>query len=281
MKQVLFAVAVLAVIGGCRQLNYQKNKAGLLYKIFPAKERGDSLKANDLIKYSYTFITKDAKGKDTIFAQSAERGVNYGKVDTSTDVRALLSPAAPFSYARVGDSIELIVSIDSLAKQNLIQYNGVFRKGNNIIARMHILKKFKDEKEMSDDRQKEMEAAMAREQEKEKAQQKAEIDSLKKSGTLDKQNKEVEDFLAKKNITATKTPLGEYVMIEKPGSDTAVEDGKYITIKYTGKRLDTDSTFESNQFTVKLGKQPLIPGFEDGLRAFKQGGKGAIYIPGY
>jgi len=42
-----------------------------------------------------------------------------------------------------------------------------------------------------------------------------------------------------------------------------------------------DSTFDANQFTVKLGEQPFIRGFEDGLRQFKQGGKGTIYIPGY
>ena len=279
MKKLLFAVAALAGIAmGCKQLNYEKNKAGLLYKIFPGKERGDSLKPNDLVKYTFAFSTKNSKGKDTVFATSADKIPAYGKVDTSE--AAQLSPVAPFIKARVGDSIELMVSIDSLAKQPGFQYNELFIKGHSIIARMRILKKFKDENELNEDRQKEIEIAMKRQEEKDKVEIEASV-------------KEVEKYLADKGIkNAQKTKTGAYVVVETPGDQTTKADsGKIATMKYKGYLMtDEKKVFDNNMdstapnyhkdpFTFPVGGHQVIKAWDEAIPYFGKGGKGKIYVP--
>src|SRR5258705_9792018 len=65
------------------------------------------------------------------------------------------------------------------------------------------------------------------------------------------------------------------------GTGPLAADGKYVNIKYTGKHLDTDSTFQSSSYAFQLGKASVIKGWDEGLKLFKQGGKGTLYIPGF
>ncbi|HEX7847962.1 MAG TPA: FKBP-type peptidyl-prolyl cis-trans isomerase, partial [Chitinophagaceae bacterium] len=50
---------------------------------------------------------------------------------------------------------------------------------------------------------------------------------------------------------------------------------------YTGKVIDTDSTFESGVYPFQLGTSSAIRGWDEGIPLFKQGGKGTLFIPGF
>jgi len=72
------------------------------------------------------------------------------------------------------------------------------------------------------------------------------------------------------------------------GDGPSVDSGKQVSVLYTGKALPSGKVFESNvntpgakpiQFVV--GKRSIIEGWDDGLRLFKKGGKGTLYIPAF
>jgi FKBP-type peptidyl-prolyl cis-trans isomerase len=102
-----------------------------------------------------------------------------------------------------------------------------------------------------------------------------------------KQIKEMQDYLAKKNINAQKTGKGTYVSIQSQGDGPAAEPGKYVSVKYTGKLLDSDKVFESNMtngqppYSFVLGTGNVIKGWDEGLQVLKKGGKATLYIPGF
>jgi FKBP-type peptidyl-prolyl cis-trans isomerase len=128
---------------------------------------------------------------------------------------------------------------------------------------------------------KEREEEMAKMKKQMDEQRLKEEEAMEKSGEAAKGVKAMEDYLAKKNIKAEKAGKGTFVVIKEQGSGPAAELGKYVNVKYTGRILRTDSTFESNVFPLHLGEDPVIGGWTEGLQLFKQGGKGTLYIPGF
>jgi FKBP-type peptidyl-prolyl cis-trans isomerase len=110
---------------------------------------------------------------------------------------------------------------------------------------------------------------------------KKEFEELKKSGEMDKQIKAMETYLAGKKISAQKTNEGTFVVVNQKGSGEPAVDGKFISVKYTGKILETDSVFESNVYTFQMGTGNVIRGWDDGLKLFSKGGKGILYVPGF
>ena len=64
--------------------------------------------------------------------------------------------------------------------------------------------------------------------------------------------------------------------------------GKFVSVMYTGKTFEGEA-FDSNidpkfqhagqPFTLQIGVGGAIQGWDDGLRLFKEGGKGTLYIP--
>ncbi len=128
---------------------------------------------------------------------------------------------------------------------------------------------------------KEQEEEMAKMKKQMEEQRMKEEAEMEKSGEAAKGVKAMEEYLAKKNIQAQKTGKGTFVLIKEQGTGPAAELGKYVNVKYTGKILRTDSTFESNVFPLHLGEDPVIAGWTEGLQLFKQGGKGTLYIPGF
>jgi FKBP-type peptidyl-prolyl cis-trans isomerase len=91
----------------------------------------------------------------------------------------------------------------------------------------------------------------------------------------------MEDYLKNKNIIAQKMGKGTFVTIQQQGTGPQADSGKYVTVKYAGKILANDSLFQSNSFTFQLGQGKVISGWDEGLKAFKEGGKGTLYIPGF
>ncbi|MCW3116230.1 MAG: peptidylprolyl isomerase, partial [Chitinophagaceae bacterium] len=142
-----------------------------------------------------------------------------------------------------------------------------------------ILNVFKNPEDAKKDQEKEYAIYLPIQQkEQEEFRIKAETEAKK---DLVEQAKEMEKYLAAKNITTQKTPLGAYVVVKQPGSGAAIDSGKFVTVKYSGRHLDTDSVFQASTFTTQIsGPNPSMKGFEDGLKFFKKGGIGTIYIPG-
>lgn len=284
--------SVLAFIGCKDGGNYKTTPNGLKYKIIEGGSK-DSTKEGDILKMN--MIVKLSGSKDSVLANTYGKMPMFDKVQPMPAGQAVYSPNEIYKYLKKGDSAIIVTFVDSAIKKGLVQEAQLppfIKKGDKITYHYKVIEVFKNDSiaqadyqaEMKRDEpraKKEQEEMMQKMQKEQEAAQQKEVDSLTKAGAVAKQQEEVAGFLQSKGITATKTAKGTFVKIDNPGTGAPVVDGKFVTIKYTGKKMLADSTFESNSFTMPIGKGGSIVGFEDGLKQFKEGGKGTIYIPGY
>ena len=71
------------------------------------------------------------------------------------------------------------------------------------------------------------------------------------------------------------------MLVKEKGTGQPATTGKFITVKYAGRILATDTLFESSQYIFELGTGNAIRGWHDGIALFNEGGKGTLFVPGY
>ena len=281
-----------AVFSACSNADYQTSPNGVKYVIFEGGSK-DSTEVGNTLKMNMTARLEGSK--DSLLATTYGKMPQFVMVQTPPEGQPMYDPSELFMQLKKGDSMVAIIYIDSAIKKGLVREDGLpsfMKKGDKIVYTYKVLELYKAdsiaradyEQELAKDqprREKEQQEMMEKAKKDQELARKAELEQLEKSGEKAKQDKTVQTFLAVKQIKATQTPMGTFVKIDEPGNGPDAADGKFVTVKYNGKRVATDSSFEASQFTVKLGEQSLIPGFEDGIKQFKKGGKGTIYIPGY
>lgn len=103
------------------------------------------------------------------------------------------------------------------------------------------------------------------------------MNACKKDKNPDQQ---IEDFIAKNNIPATKDASGLYYQIIKPGTGSfTYPSNTRITIKYEGRLLD-GSVFDNGggkEQTFVLSQ--LIQGWQIGIPKIQKGGEIRLIIP--
>lgn len=259
MKQML-AIAALAVMMASCNTNYEKTKSGLVYKIFPGKGSGASPKAGTFAKLNYEYVLS---GKDTVLTTTYGKVPFFTPVDTSAKTAYSLMELLP--KLKEGDSAIFTLSIDTLQKRQNLQYNALFKRGDQIKGKMTLLKVYANENEIRADYEKEMTAEK------------------------DREVKQLKDYLAKKGIKAEQTKNGAFVQVENAGDPAVkVQAGKVASIMYKGYFPADGKVFDTNMDSSKghtapidvlLGQGKVIPGWEETLPYFGKGGKGKIYIP--
>ena len=267
MKQTFAAVAAMFILASCH-VNYDKTNSGLVYKIFPGKG-GDSLKPGKFVKFNVEFSLPEKK--DSILNTTFGKIPGYDKVDTSKSTEYTFMEILP--RMQVGDSAEVIMSIDSLKNRKALpDYNETFVKGGHINCKIKILGIFNEENDIMADYEKE--------------------------GELEKQReiKSIEDYLTSKGLKdkAIKTKGGAYVVIDTPGDETMKADsGTTASLMYKGYLQTTGIVFDTNMDTSKGhagvfdvqvgvhdGVHDVIQGWNEALPYFGKGSKGKIYVPG-
>lgn len=283
INYLLLMIATLSLAITCNQVSYKKTKSGLLYKIFSGKGKDSLLKSGQIAKFHYT-----VKLNDSLLFSSYGKVGGYQRVDTGQKFYNLLEI---LPLMKKGDSAITVQMTDTLIKKGA-QLPPNTKKGDRLITAFRIMEVYNSDSqaqtdytaEMEKDRprqMKEQEEQMAKMQKEQEEQQLKEEQELEKSGEIAKELKEMEAYLASKKINAQKTGKGTYVYIQQQGTGSAAAPGKYVNVKYTGKFLATDSTFQSNTYAFQLGKKAAIQGWDEGLPLFKEGGKGIIYVPGF
>jgi FKBP-type peptidyl-prolyl cis-trans isomerase FkpA len=257
MKNVslyLLAVLTLFVTASCKQQGFKRTKSGLLYKLYSDK-KGDPVKKGQFMKMEVV-----EKVHDSLLFSSLGSLPAYVRVDSS---RNDYSPMEVFPLLRDGDSV-FIVEIGDTLRRKFGQLPAFIKKGDKITLSFKVLKVFASEDLVSADRNLEMEKQKQRER------------------------KDVEDYLAANKINASKTDMGTYFVVQTPGDGPQVDTGKQVSVRYTGKFLPSGKVFESNMtppgnepFKFVVGRHAVIEGWDDGLKKFKKGGKGTLYIPAY
>lgn len=250
---LLLAIVLLA---SCNQ--FQKTPSGLSYKITSGGSK-DKLKHGQFVKFN---IEYKVPPKDSVLTSSYGHVPAYLVIDTSRPNKH--SFLEIITQCAVGDKIEFSMSVDTLKKLGMIEYNNIFHARDMIKGRVEILKVF-DKQELAS-------ADLAKEQELEKQ----------------KEIKELQEFTAKKGIKTVSTPSGVLVEIQTPGdAQIKADSGKQVTLMYKGTFLDGkqfDSNMDKNSpnnqpLQVVVGTQGVIPGMDEALRLFSKGAKGKMYIP--
>jgi FKBP-type peptidyl-prolyl cis-trans isomerase FkpA len=81
----------------------------------------------------------------------------------------------------------------------------------------------------------------------------------------------------------TRRPSGLYVRDRRVGTGAAADSGKWITVEYTGWLADgtvlDDSRQRDKDHRVLLGYGRVLPGWEEGLRGMREGGRRILVIP--
>ncbi len=96
---------------------------------------------------------------------------------------------------------------------------------------------------------------------------------------IDAANEFMEENKKKANIQATPSGLQYEVITEGTGASPV--DGDKVKVHYTGKLMDGtvfDSSVEKGE-PATFAVQGVIPGFSEGLKMMKEGGKRILYIP--
>jgi len=283
----LLVVLALAMLASCNNVSYKKSNSGLLYKIYPGNEKDSLIRTGAVVKFNYTIKLNDSL---------MERFNSYGKLPGYVKVQEVQSSSYDFqeilTQMKKGDSAVTVQIADTLMKRQSPILPPNAKKGDRLTMTVKITDVYYVDslaqadylQEMERDRprqMKEQEEEMARMQKEMLEQKEKEYQEMVKSGEVAKGLKDLEDFLKSKNIQAQKTGRGTYVVIAQQGTGPQADSGKYVTVKYDGKILETDSSFQAHEYSFQLGQGGVISGWDEGLKLFREGGKGTLYIPGF
>lgn len=272
MKQFFYLLAVSTVLlASCTQA-FKKGDKGMQYKLI-SDGKGKVIQNGNFFEIQFEQTYEGAgltNKKDSSLGDSRKFGNNISTMDSAS-----MPPAyyKIFSQVRKGDSIIVKQLVDSVMKEGS-QTPPFMKKGGNLVAYYKIVNIFTS-KEAADSAYK-----VQMEQRKMK-------DSINAIGQLKKDDKTISDYLASKNIKATKTEKGTYVEILQEGTGVKVTDSVGVKMKYTGKSFD-GKAFDSNvdsQFNhmellpVNMWAPRVIPGWVEGLRMLSKGTKARFYIP--
>ncbi len=278
MKKTSFLLLMVLVAAvGCNKMDYRKTRSGLLYIIFPSKGNDSLIKEGQVVKFNVL-----TKLNDSVLYNSYGKMPGYARYYVAAQLPYNLMEILP--KMKMGDSAITVQMVDTLRNRG-IELPPYAKPGDRITTYFRIIEVFTTDSLGQADYNIELEKDRPR-QMKEMAEQRNELnrkqdEELEKRGEVSKQLKQMEDYLKAKNINARKTGAGTFVYIENPGEGPAAENGKFVRVKYTGRVVATDSTFESGVYPFQLGMGQAIRGWDEGLLLFKQGGKGILFIPGF
>ncbi len=89
-------------------------------------------------------------------------------------------------------------------------------------------------------------------------------------------------YLTAHNMSTDSTSTGIYFSETTPGTGDFPVDGKLVTVTYKAKLLN-GTVFDNSgkSFSLTIGNQQVIPGFEEGVKLLRKGGSGTVVIPNY
>jgi FKBP-type peptidyl-prolyl cis-trans isomerase FkpA len=247
-KKLSFFAASILLLAACNS-NRVEVKDGLKFQFHSKDDKGKLAKMGDIVTFHFKMITD----KDSVIRNSYVEGEKKPLLAQIQKPPFVGSFEQGLMMVAKGDSATFFVPVDSLMK-GYPQIPPVFTKGTDVKFRVKVIN-IQSEAEFKAERQKESEKLIA-------------VDA-----------KTIADFAAKNKMTnVQKTASGLNYVITNPGNGPQVMAGDSIAVKYTGK-LSSGKVFESNTFELQVGRGMVIPGWDEGLQKFKQGGKGTLLIP--
>ena len=270
----LVASAFILLATGCARQDFKKAPDGTEYKII-SNSNGKRAVEGDIMQ-----VNLFAKYKDSTLFNSVEKSApRFIPYDTMQ-----LPPY--FKEIHEGDSLVLRQSTDSMIKSG--QAAPFMKPGNYLVQSFKIVKLLPS-REAADSVAKTFEA-QAKAIAKKDAIDKVEKDIASNDSLVKADEKTIQDYMAKNNMTGSKTKWGTYVVIDSAGTGPLLTDSDVAQVNYTGRTMADDSTFDSNMnakfghtepLFVDLNEFRVIAGWVDGLKMMRKGTVGKLLIPSY
>ena len=117
-----------------------------------------------------------------------------------------------------------------------------------------------------------------------RAFRKGEVTAKKEAAAMiEKEDKEIQAYMAANNLKGVKQPSGLYYVQTKPGTGARASAGKTVSVHYTGKLINgtkfDSSVDRGTPFDFGLGQGQVIKGWDEGIALMSIGEKGFLLIP--
>ena len=276
MRNISLLAIVAILFSSCGQ-DFKKGEKGLEYKI-TATGSGEKVKIGNFLKFQVCLIVSDGK-KDTVVRDSRKTDESiYAPYDSASFPPGYFTI---FRDLRKGDSLTIRLLVDSMYKDNPGAMPPFMKKGNYFLTTVKLLDVFTTQAQMEMDQKKLFQSKM-------------EKDSIENIKILAKEDKELQAYFKKNNITGLqKTKLGTYGQIIQAGTGAMIDTSVVVETKYTGSLLNgkkfdsnTDSSFGHTDQLFKVNMtndyslgMSVIKGWTDGLTLLNKGAKAKFYVP--
>ncbi len=93
--------------------------------------------------------------------------------------------------------------------------------------------------------------------------------------------KEIKDYIAKNNLTATRSDSGLYYVVNEPGTGAQPTAASTVTVAYKGYYTN-GITFDPGSTTgTSFPLNRVIKGWTEGIQYFKTDGSGILLVPAH
>ncbi|AMM51286.1 hypothetical protein TH61_09035 [Rufibacter sp. DG15C] len=276
---LLPALAITLFAPSCKNLgndSFQKTASGLEYKLYTAGKDGgyevkdaakvDSTKMGKVMTFEMEYRTE----KDSLLFSTKDNAMPIQIKLVETPNKGSIEEA--FLLLDKGDSAVFKINADTLFAKTFKAPLPPFIKKGSFLTFFVKAVNLQTEQEAMADYPKMMER-----------QQKAMEEKALKQAPID--DKLIQEYIKKNNLTAQKTANGVYYVISQPGTGANATAGKTVSVQYKGTLLngkEFDSSAKSNggkPIEFPLGQGQVIKGWEEGLQQFNKGSKGILLIP--
>ncbi|MFA4851633.1 MAG: FKBP-type peptidyl-prolyl cis-trans isomerase [Bacteroidales bacterium] len=259
---VMLLSASMLTFNSCSDYpGYKKTDTGLYYKFYVQNEGNQKPEMGDVLTVNMMY---KVQGKDSVI---------FNSKDVQEPSRLLLSKpvyagdiSEGLAMMALGDSASFIISADSFYRKNVgIEKMPPFVKpGSKLVFDV----KVKSIQKKAD-------------YEKEQKLRMENVSAMMKERKA-KEPEDIKTYIKDNKIYTKPTVSGLYYIETKRGTGAKAENGKTVTISYTGKLLD-GSVFDSSEgktpIAFVLGSKQVIPGWEEGISLMRVGGKAKLLIP--
>lgn len=274
MRNISFLFLAALMLTGCNS-PFKKGDKGLEYKII-SDGKGKKLAYGKFMQFHLAQYYNNGRKDSMLNDTRAYGGPMLEMLDSNAMPPEIFKICAQL---RKGDSMVLRITTDTIIKQQQGMVPPFMKKGNYYVQTLRILNVFDTRTEADSARRVEYEKAQVAEKKKADEQ-------------LKKDDKTIQDYLKKNNISTVKAPAGTYVQIIKPGTGAKVDTTVIVQTNYTGKTMD-GKAFDSNMdpafghvgpFNVNMTNDyslggGVIKGWTDGLSLLSEGAVAKFYIP--
>lgn len=254
MKKLFFSTLILLIGSISFAQNYKKTNNGVLYKHFKQFPQNRKVKLGEIVTFSVAIYT----GKDSLVQKSPDNNLNWQ--DKYTDIERKTTPLEVFGLLQEKDSVEVLVSLDTLRKYAPTALPTFINVGEYL--KYHIkIKKIRSNVEI----QKEKDAKNA----------KLKIEETTK----------IQQYLKANKLVAQALPSGLHIVYTQKGTGAKPTKGQTVVAHYTGmllngKKFDS-SVDRGTPFEFAVGNGQVIKGWDEGFMQMPVGSKAKLIIPSF